>query len=167
MKMDQVLEKAYRIIRYECVIKNRKLKEVFGNNVLVKILDDEILNDIANKELIKLIKEKEGDNMDIVRRSDLVLERLHQIYGINQANVLYSTWVKLVQFGEDQTRETMSRATYYRHKKLLIEAGTSWSCAVANLKQFSIVPDDFSFTSDKYVMAEVDPEVTEKLKTVA
>ena len=167
MKMDKVLEKAYRIIRYECEIKTRKLKEVFGNNVLVKILDDEILNDIAKKELIKLIREKEGDNMDIVRRSDLVLERLHQIYGINQANVLYSTWVKLVQFGEDQTKETMSRATYYRHKKMLIEAGVSWNCSVVNLKHFSIVPEDFSWTNKKYVLDDVDPEVTEKLQTVA
>ena len=168
MKMDQVLEKAYRIIRYECEIKHRKLKEVFGDNkILVKALDDDILHDIADKELIKLIKEKEGENMDIVRRSDLVLERLHQVYGISQANALYATWTKLVQFGESQAKETISRATYYRHKKLLVEAGVSWMCSVANLKQFSVVPDDFSFTSDRYVLSEVDPEVQAKLETVA
>jgi hypothetical protein len=38
---------------------------------------------------------------------------------------------------------------------------------VANLKQFSVVPEDFSFTSERYVMAEVDPEVMEKLESVA
>ena len=163
---DQVLEKAYRIIRYECEIKARKLKEVFKTDkVLVKILDDEILHDIADTELFKLIRE--DDNMDVVRRSDLVLERLHQLYGTNQANALYSTWTKLVQFGDGQTKETMSRATFYRHKKLLVEAGVSWTCSVVNLKQFSIVPNDFSFTGNRYVLDDVDPEVMAKLETVA
>mgnify|MGYP007102227399 CR=1 FL=1 len=130
-------------------------------------MSDERLHNIADTELVKLMKEKEDDNMDIVRRSDLVLERLHQLYGTNQANALYSTWTKLVQFGEERTRETLSKATFYRHKKLLIEAGVSWLCSVVNLKPFSIVPEDFSFTSDNYVIDDVDPEVKQKLETVA
>ena len=163
---DKVLEKAYRIIRYECEIKARKLKEAFeSDTVLVKSLSDEKLHEIAEIELFKLMKE--DDNMDIVRRSDLVLERLHQIYATSQANALYSTWTKLVQFGEQTTKETISRATFYRHKKLLIEAGVSWFCSVVNLKPFSIVPEDFSFTSERYVLADVDPEVIEKLGSVA
>ena len=163
---DKVMEKAYRIIRYECEIKSRKLKEAFENDtVLVKDLNDEKLINIAETELFKLMRE--GENMDIVRRSDLVLERLHQVYGTSQANALYSTWTKLVQFGEQMTKETVSTRTFYRHKKLLVEAGVSWMCSVANLKQFSIVPEDFSFTSDRYVLADVDPEVQAKLETVA
>lgn len=165
-QFDQVLEKAYRIIRYECEIKPRKLKEAFETDtVLVKILDDEILHNIADTELFKLMRE--DDNMDIARRSDLVLERLHQLYGTNQANALYATWAKLVQFGEQMTKDTLSKRTFYHHKKLLIEAGVSWMCSVVNLKQYSIVPDDFSFTNDRYVMADVDPEVQAKLETVA
>lgn len=165
-QFDQVLEKAYRIIRYECEIKTRKLKEAFESDiVLVKDLNDEKLLNIADNELYKLMKE--DDNMDIVRRSDLVLERLHQLYATSQANALYSTWTKLVQFGEQMTKETLSRATFYRHKKMLVEAGISWLCSVVNLKQYSIVPEDFSFTNDRYVMAEVDPEVIAKLDTVA
>ena len=163
---DKVLEKAYRIIRYECEIKARKLKEAFENDtVLVKDLNDEKLLNIAETELFKLMREDE--NMDIVRRSDLVLERLHQVYGTSQANALYATWTKFVQFGEKMAKETVSTRTFYRHKKLLVEAGVSWMCSVANLKQFSVVPEDFSFTSDRYVMAEVDPEVMAKLETVA
>jgi hypothetical protein len=72
-----------------------------------------------------------------------------------------------VQFGEERTKETISRATFYRHKKLLVEAGVSWFCSTVNLKLFSIVPEDFSFTSDRYVLADVDPEVMEKLGSVA
>lgn len=166
-QFDQVLEKAYRIIRYECEIKARKLKDEFKTDkVLVKILNDELLHDIADTELYKLIRERD-DNMEVVRRSDLVLERLHQLYGTSQANALYATWTKLVQFGESQAKETVSTRTFYRHKKLLVEAGVSWLCSVANLKQFSVVPEDFSFTSDRYVMDEVDPEVMAKLETVA
>lgn len=165
-QLDQVLEKAYRIIRYECEIKPRKLKEAFETDtVLVKILDDEILHNIADTELYKLIRE--DDNMEVVRRSDLVLERLHKVYGTSQANALYATWTKLVQFGEVQAKETISRATFYRHKKMLIEAGVTWNCAEVNLKQFSIVPEDFIFTNEKYVLDDVDQEVIEKLKTVA
>ena len=163
---DKVLEKAYRIIRYECEIKIRKLKDEFEtDNVLVKDLNDERLHDIAEKELFKIMRE--DDNMNIVRRSDLVLERLHQLYGTSQANALYATWTKMVQFGESQAKETLSRATFYRHKKLLVEAGVSWMCSVVNLKVYSIVPEDFSFTSDRYVLSEVDPEVQAKLETVA
>lgn len=163
---DQVLEKAYRIIRYECEIKPRKLKEAFGSDtVLIKNLSDERLHAIANDELFRLMKE--DDNMEIVRRSDLVLERLHKVYGTSQANALYATWTKLVQFGESQAKETISRATFYRHKKLLVEAGVSWICSVVNLKAFSIVPEDFSFSDDRYVLAVVDPEVQAKLETVA
>lgn len=166
-QFDKVLEKAYRIIRYECEIKTRKLKEAFKTDkVLVKILDDELLHDIANNELYKLIKE-ENNNMEVVRRSDLVLERLHQVYETSKANALYATWTKLVQFGEVQAKETISRATFYRHKKLLVEAGISWICSVVNLKAFSIVPEDFSFADDRYVLTEVDPEVQAKLETVA
>lgn len=163
---DNVKEKAYRIIRYECEIKARKLKETFDNDrVLVKYLNDDILHDIADHELYKIMKE--DDNMDIVRRSDLVLERLHSVYGENLANALYSTWTKLVQFGEERTKETLSRRTFYRHKKLLVEAGVSWVCSLVNLKPLSIVPEDFSFTNEKYVLDEVDPEVIKKLEIVA
>ena len=166
MEFDRVLEKAYHIIRYECEIKTRKLKEIFGTDkVIVKILNDEILNECADKELKKLIRE--DDNMDIVRRSDLVLERLHQVYGTSQANALYATWAKLVQFGEVQTKETLSKRTFYHHKKLLVEAGVSWNCSNVNLKQFSIVPEDFTFTNGRYVLDNVDPEVQAKLETVA
>lgn len=165
-QFDQVLEKAYRIIRYECEIKQRKLKEAFeSDKVLVKSLSDEKLHEIAEIELFKLMRE--DDNMDIVRRSDLVLERLHKLYGTSQANALYATWTKLVQFGEVQAKETISRATFYRHKKMLIEAGVTWNCAEVNLKQFSIVPEDFTFTNEKYVLDDVDQEVIEKLKMVA
>ena len=167
MEYDNILEKAYRIIRFECEIKARKLKDVFNKEVvLIKDIEDKILHEISDSELFKLMKE-EGDSMDIVRRSDLVLERLHNLYGFNLGNSLYSTWAQLVQFGEERTKNTMSKPTFYRHKKQLIEAGCSWFCSTLKLQQFSIVPEDFSFCDNKYVDDTVDKEVIKKLEKVA
>jgi len=166
MHYDKVLEKAYRIIRYECSIKNRKLKELFNTErVLVYMLNDGTLENCSNVELRKVIKEDES--MNIVRRSDLVLERLKKLYDTSLANSLYSTWCQIVQFGEEKTRNEMSRATFYRHKKILIECGVSWMCSVVNLKPLSIVPLDFSFLNDIYVDDIVDQEVLKKLSEVA
>lgn len=167
MKFDKVLERSYRIVRYECEIKARKLKDIFNKEVvLINDIDDKLLHEISEQELFKLMKE-DGDNMDIVRRSDLVLERLHKVYGYRQGNSLYSTWAQIVQFGETITKETMSKPTFYRHRKMLIEAGVSWFCSTLKLQQFSIVPEDFSFCDSKYVDDSVDKEVIEKLEKVA
>ena len=127
---------------------------------MVRILDDEILREIAEKELYKLMKE--DDSMDIVRRSDLVLERLHQLYATSQANALYATWTKLVQFGDVQAKETISRATFTDIKDA-DRSRSNMELRRSKLKQFSIVPNDFSFTSERYVLADVDREVIENL----
>jgi phage/plasmid replication protein, gene II/X family len=168
MKNEQILNKAMRIIRFECSIKTRKLKELFGKDtVQVKDLNDCILHNCMEKELRKLIREDEENDMDIVRRSDLVLERLLKVKGREYGKNLYSTWTQLVQFGQQQTKETMSKPTFYRHLKDLEECGCSWNCTAVNLKPFSIVPADFSFLNSNYVCDEVDPEVITKLEAVA
>lgn len=166
-QFDELLEKAMRIIRFECSIKSRKLKDLFQvTTVYVNMLDDHKLEACMNDELRKIVKEDES--MDIVRRSDLVLERLINLHGTVLGNSLYSTWTKLVDFGEAQTKETLSKRTFYRHKKILQESGVSWVFTVSNrLRNFSIVPDDFSFLSDKYVDDSVAKEVIEKLEQVA
>lgn len=167
MEYDKVLEVADRILRFECEIKARKLKDIFNKEiVLVNDLDDTILHEVSNEELFKLMKER-CDYMDIVRRSDLVLERLHNIYGFTLGNNLYSTWARLVQFGEQQTKDTMGKSCFYKHRKLLIESGCSWFCSTLKLQQFSIVPEDFSFTDDTYVDDHVEQLVLDKLSSVA
>lgn len=167
VKNEKILERAMRIIRFECSIKSRKLKQLFGKEtVLVEDLNDSILHCCMQQELRKLIREDEND-MDIVRRSDLVLERLQRLHGSRLGNVLYSTWTQLVQFGNKSTKELMSKPTFYRHLKILEECGCSWNCTAVNLKPFSIVPADFSFINDNYADDSVDPEVIAKLEQVA
>lgn len=163
---DKILERAYRTIRYECSIKIRKLKELFNSDtVLVKFLNDGLLEGFANAELMKLIKEDE--EMETVRRSDLVRERLIHKYGSVLGMTLFGTWSSLVSEGETATKESMSKTSFYRHRKLLVEAGCSWLMTNNHLKAFSVVPDDFSFLNNKYVDDKVAKEVLEKLSEVA
>lgn len=163
---DKILERAYRTIRYECSIKNRKLKDLFkSEKVYVHMLNDRLFTQCADIELKKLIKEEDG--MNIVRRSDLVKERLISLHGMTLGNYLFGTWSGLVAHGEMATKDSMSKPTFYRHRKLLIESGVSWTMANNHLKMFSIVPDDFTFLDNKYVDDTVDPEVIKKLECVA
>lgn len=165
-EMDKVLERAKRTIRFEVEIKPRKLKDIFNaEKVTVSILDDAILHSVMESELRKCIKEDE--DMDIVRRSDLVIERLNSVYGTSKANYLYALWAKMVQFGEKAVKEEFSKATFCRYKKLLLDAGVSWMVTNVNLRQISIVPDDFTFLDDRYVDSNVAKEVLEKLSEVA
>lgn len=166
INLDKVLERAMRTVRFECEIKNRKLKELFNAEIVtVKMLDDDILHEIMETSLRNIIKEDE--NMDIVRRSDLVKERLDSTYNARLSNVLYSVWTKIVQFGEEQTKKEMSKTTFYRVRKQLLDAGVSWSCTNVNLRQISIVPNDFTFLNDKYVDDSVSVVVQEKLLKVS
>lgn len=166
VKYNNILDRAMRIIRFECSVKQRKLKDLFeSETIYVYMLNDSVLHGCMKQELRKVIKEDES--MDIVRRSDLVLERLKNLYGTSLANSLYSTWAQMVQFGEENTRLGMSKATFYRYRKQLIECGVSWTTSTVNLKPFSIVPADFSFLNDNYVLNDVDSDVLEKLSEVA
>jgi len=164
--IDNVLERAMRTLRFECEIKLRKLKDIFGCDIVnVGMLKDDVLHAVMEKEMRKCIKEDE--TMDVVRRSDLVLERLNKVYNLQLANCLYSVWAKLVQFGEKRVREEFPGSTFRRYKKQLFEAGVSWICSNVNLKQLSIVPEDFTFLNEKYVDNSVDKEVMKKLEEVA
>ena len=101
------------------------------------------------------------DEMDIVRRSDLVLERLHNLYGYNLGNSLYSTWAQLVQFGEGRTKNTMSKPlitdtkTAYRSRLFLVLFNAAAS-AIFNSSE------DFSFKDNTYVDDNVSEIVIEK-----
>ncbi|KNY25684.1 phage/plasmid replication protein, II/X family [Pseudobacteroides cellulosolvens] len=158
IKFDKILERAMRTIRFECSIKIRKLKELYDSEkVFVYMIDDKTLESFRDSELKKIIKE--DDQMDIVRRSDLVLEKLNELFDTRLSNSLYSMWTQMVQFGEEQTKQNYKKATFYKYKKILIESGISWTTSVVNLKQFSIVPDDFTFADNKYVDDSVSEEV--------
>ena len=133
--------------------------------VTVEMLKDTVLQKLLESELRKCIKEDE--NMEIVRRSDLVEEKLNEMYNFKTAEVLYSCWAKMVQFGEQHVKNNLKKATFYKYKKQLFEAGVSWSCCNINLKQIGLVPDDFTFLSDRYVDESVSKEVTYKLEAVA
>lgn len=65
-------------------------------------------------------------DMDIVRNSDAVEERLFTLHSRRLAKSLHETWVMLSTKGEKQVKERLGRATFYRHRKALTDAGISW-----------------------------------------
>lgn len=73
----------------------------------------------------------------------------------------------MVQFGERSVKQEFSKAAFCRYKKLLLEAGVSWMVTNVNLRQISIVPEDFTFLNESYVDNTVAKEVLEKLSEVA
>lgn len=48
-------------------------------------------------------------------------------YTKTQGTAAYSTWLLIKEMGHAHVRQTMARSTYYRHKKILLAAGLSYT----------------------------------------
>ena len=46
---------------------------------------------------------------------------------IIKASILLGTWLKLSLEGEESVRSSMTKATFYRHRKELIESNCNWN----------------------------------------
>ncbi len=122
----EIYSKALNIIRFECSIKNKKMKYDLNKEViLVEDLSIEYLENVYDNDVDKIFKEV-INNMEIVRDCLDVKNRLYDEYGDLLANTLLCTWYKLTTIGEKQTKEGMKEPTYYRHKKQLLNVGVSW-----------------------------------------
>jgi hypothetical protein len=75
-------------------------------------------------------------NVEIME-ADNILERLKEIAPTRgQALAAYRTWVLIRELGIESTRSMIPRPTWYRHKKLLKDAGLSW----ADFQARNVVP---------------------------
>jgi II/X family phage/plasmid replication protein len=75
-------------------------------------------------------------NVEIME-TDNLLEILQSISTTNgQALASFRTWCLVKSVGIEETRKTMPKSTWYRHKKLLNQAGVSW----ADFQEQKIVP---------------------------
>lgn len=79
------------------------------------------------------------------------------------------TWALLCDKGEIYVKQKMKnqKRTFYRHRKLLVEAGVSWVMSNLNLRYVSVVPDDFSFLNEIYVDNSISEEVQKIMKEIA
>jgi len=79
--------------------------------------------------------------------------------------VLLSTWMGLSALGEEKMREKIGRRTFYRHRKLLVDAGVSWlGSDIGIVGGFQIVPEDFRpLPSDPRCLRGEDVRVVQAL----
>ena len=146
---------AMGILRVEIEVKRRKLKYDFNkDNVYVRDLSDYYFNDLFKKEINKILKESEEYKMEKVRNAEDVKRRLIKVYGDNKGRILLGTWFSLCSFGYEQTRDSMTKTTFYRHVKYLKDANVTWLDSNVSLKESRFIPSDFTLLDDKYVIDE-------------
>jgi|SRR5579859_1330399 len=121
----QVSATAWRVCRWEVECKSRKFKADFGGVPLVSEVPFDYLSSVHFAEVGRVIREAKSD-MDTVHTAREVRARLQEVYGKRRARGIYASWVLLASQGETESRSDMSRATFYRHRKLMAEAG----CAI-------------------------------------
>ncbi|MCX7746601.1 MAG: phage/plasmid replication protein, II/X family [Clostridia bacterium] len=159
----ELQEKANRILRTEVEIKARKLKSMYGEYPMIgKVKYADLLN-VYDVEVKRFLKEGCND-MKMVRNVNDVNFRLNEMYSDQLAGQLLGTWYRLTTLGEDGTKKVIKKATYYRHVKLLKDAGISWHGTDVVKLENSIVPADFvPVRSDRRRLIGECIEMDEKL----
>ncbi|MEK8210589.1 phage/plasmid replication protein, II/X family [Paenibacillus sp. FSL L8-0696] len=161
---------ASEILRVEVEIKSRKLKYDFentrkGREPYIMDITTEYLQSVYENEISRIMKEGKKKS-DIVRDSSKVEERLNSMYSTSKANVLFSAYLKMMNFGIEKYKSTVTRPTFYRHLKQLREAGVSVNLnGEINLKDVtgqeeSLLPEDFQpLRDDPRRMSGEDPQI--------
>lgn len=112
-------------LRVEVEVHSDKFQYDFGRNPLVSEVDDAYLEAIHDKEVARLLREGK-QAMETVRTTTAVMTRLQNTYGDTRGQRLYGFWAAMCTLNENVMREKYSRATFFRNRKLLEEAGVSW-----------------------------------------
>jgi II/X family phage/plasmid replication protein len=158
-------EQANRILRLETSIKARKLSEDHqGQKPQVGQLTQEYLERVHDREIARLLKEAQTD-MNTVRTHLEVSRRLTATYSPELADRLLGTWFKLSALGENHVKKSMSKPTFYRQKRQLIDAGCSWNGTDVILNTHSLIPRGFSpVRRDPRRLTEESSQVREALE---
>ena len=112
-------------LRVEVEVHSDKFQYDFGRNPLVSEVDDAYLEAIHDKEVERLLREGK-QSMETVRTTTAVMTRLQNVYGCTRGQRLYGFWAAMCTLNENVMREKYSRATFFRNRKLLEDAGVSW-----------------------------------------
>ena len=107
-------------VRFECEIKKKKLVSLFDNAKHIKICDVnyDILKNVWSEEFMKLLKYIESD-LHIVRGREDVKKRLNTLYNKSKASRLYNFYCAIQLNGLIDTKNSMSKSSYYRNIKEL------------------------------------------------
>lgn len=112
-------------LRVEVEVHSDKFQYDFGKNPTVAEVTDDYLERIHDTEIERLLREGK-QAMDTVRSTTAVITRLQNTYGDTRGGQLYGFWSALCTLNENVVRAKYSRATFFRNRKLLEEAGVSW-----------------------------------------
>ncbi len=163
--LDELQQRADRVLRLETSIKSQKLVADFGRKPTVLELTETYLEETHDRETDRVLREGAAE-VETVRTLQEVLNRLDHTYGSSLGRSLFGTWSQLSTLGEEVTRQNMSRPTFYRHRKLLDQAGCSWHGTDVMLREHSLIPAGFSpIRRDPRRLVSMADEVSYKLGT--
>jgi len=94
------------------------------NKVTLKDFQIDKIKKIWESEVLKVIKDK--NNVVLVNKDNLVLDRLNGLFSSKKVSSLYAFWTLLSTRGETYVRSVYKKTTFYRLRKDLVEAGISW-----------------------------------------
>jgi len=170
-QVNELQIQANNLLRIEVEIKSKKLRELFNGDLpSVNEITQEILTNVYNKEVNKLLREaQDPDVKEIFRTSDAVMTRLNELFKARKARTLYKTWLDLATNGEKKVKEFMSENTFYTHRRELIAANISWlQTDIIKNEEYSPIPKDFKPTfEDSRRLAHENETVKELLALVA
>lgn len=112
-------------LRVEVEVHSDKFQYDFGKNPLVEEVTDQYLEAVHDKEVERLLREGK-QAMETVRTTTAVMTRLQNLYGQTKGQRLYGFWAAMCTLNENVMRDQYTRATFFRNRKLLEEAGVSW-----------------------------------------
>lgn len=159
----EMVTEANGILRFEIGIKSKKLKYDFdkgvehddgtiiyryGHEPQVKHISEKYLKKTYETEVFRLMKE--GREESKKTKTGLEVKRILDFeYGSRLANVLFSAWLSISQYGIDFYKENTSKSRYHENLKKLREVGISIN--LTDQKDFteitgerkSMIPDDF------------------------
>jgi II/X family phage/plasmid replication protein len=164
-ELETLQHRANDLLRWEVQVKAKKLDEMYQGKPRVSEISVEKLRKLHYTEVRRLVREGEAE-VKTVRKQKAVRDRLLDKYDQRKAGLLLGTWHQLVTLGERETRRHIPARTFYRHKKLLIDAGVSWIGAdvVVLPSSHSKLPEDFAPTEHSpYRLSGEDLAVSSKL----
>lgn len=159
-----IQELANKILRVEVEVKSRKLKSLYGRYPKIREVDIEMIKKIHDYEVMKLLKEGKSEYNQVKNTLD-VKQRLFNLYTERMAASLLATWYQLSTVGENEVKKQMKKANYYKHLKMLKEAGVSWYGTDIVIVENERIPSDFiPLRKDKRHIVGEDEEVRKKLE---
>ncbi|GEM_PF-1072615 len=106
-------------------VQAQNITNLFDKNVVtLKDFDIKKIIKIWEMEVLKVIKDK--NNVVLVNKDNLVLDRLNSLYSSKKVSSLYAFWTLISTRGENYVRTVYKKTTFYRLRKDLVESGISW-----------------------------------------